>query len=108
VSGLWTESRDALVKALQSPPAIEIGCDVAVEGYPGTLADHLIDTGAVCVLDPDNSELVEWVARKLYRRRRSTPWDAAPELAQMAYRLDARTFILDARVFIEKLSEVTG
>jgi hypothetical protein len=44
MSGLWTNDRDTLAEALR---------DTTLQ-VPRNLAQHLIDTGAVRVLDPDD------------------------------------------------------
>jgi hypothetical protein len=56
MTGLWTNNRDTLAEALRNTPL----------QMPQNLAQHLIESGVVRVLDPDNTELVEQVAQAIY------------------------------------------
>jgi hypothetical protein len=56
MTGLWTNDRDTLVNGVATAPRYD----------PDLTADHLIDSGVVRVLDPDNTELVEQVAQAIY------------------------------------------
>jgi hypothetical protein len=55
MTGLWTNDREAVYRALRP--------------YDRTVADALIDTGVVRVLDPDDTELVQRVAKGIYQHR---------------------------------------
>jgi hypothetical protein len=59
MTGLWTNDRNALAGAIWG----HVGNDATA------LAQHLIDVGAVRALDPDDTELVEQVAKGIYQHR---------------------------------------
>jgi hypothetical protein len=59
MTGLWTNDHDTLAKALWGLP----------HQTPDGLAKALIDRGYVRVLDPDETELVEQVAKGIYQHR---------------------------------------
>jgi hypothetical protein len=66
MSGLWTNDRDTLAKAVSTALRDRV-----------TIADYLIDSGVVRVLDPDNTELVEHVAREMWAAHSGgLVWDA--------------------------------
>jgi hypothetical protein len=60
MSGLWTNDRDGLAEALSDHIEGDVMCSI--------VADELIAVGAVQVLDPGNTELVERFARFIAAR----------------------------------------
>jgi hypothetical protein len=86
MSGLWTNGLDALTAALHRGPS---------HGYNPTcerVASHLIDSGVVRVLDPDDTELVERVAAALWVSIYREPWAQAGAVGDR-YRVHARAVV---------------
>jgi hypothetical protein len=81
MTGLWTSGRDTLADRLNDRPL-----QGAVRDAP-RVADYLIHTRTVRVLDPDDTELVDRLAGVLYRERQHIDylWERA--------RRDARAVI---------------
>jgi hypothetical protein len=94
VTGLWTNDRDTLAGALRSglmPHYLNPVQRAAV-------IEALLGSGAVRVLDPDNTELVEQGARAIYSSTwRMADWDLAPRQVRDLYRAYARAHIVALR-----------
>jgi hypothetical protein len=90
VSGLWTNDRDTLADILIAELDWVHAPDLK------WTAGRLIGTGAVRVLDPDDTELVERVARGLFLEAHpgsEAGWDAPGVMGKAAWYTRARAVI---------------
>jgi hypothetical protein len=97
MTGLWTNDRDTLASGINNPRWTWLGRRAAED-----IADRLIDTGVVRMLDPGDTELVERVARALA----PASYGRGPELQVLdRFQLTDEGWRAKARAAIEALRQ---
>jgi hypothetical protein len=105
VSGLWTNDVDTLAEALvgylagiRSLSEGTKNVEPAARFWAPRAAADLIDQRAVRVLDPDDTELVESIAKAMAGARPgSPPWQLLVPEIQEIHRVEARAAIVALR-----------